>query len=117
MANKRELKKEIRYVCGDLAAECLLAKNFVKGVDKKAMNEIIAKIADLQVSALNNVTFSFDKLPHDFDSGYGYRKARAAYFKKAFASLRGKFYDKVNEIVKEMNAAVPQEVRDNNKKA
>ena len=40
MANKRELKKEIKYVCGDLAAECLLAKNFVKGVDAKAMTEI-----------------------------------------------------------------------------
>ncbi len=117
MANKRELKKEIRYVCGDLAAECLLAKNFVEGVDEKAMTEIILKIADLQISALNNVTFAFDKLPADFENGYAYRKARAAYFKTAFRSLRGKFYDKVNAIVKEMNAAVPQAVKDNNKKA
>jgi hypothetical protein len=51
MANKRDLKKEIKYVCGDLAAECLLAKNYVKGVDAKAMKEIITKIADLQISA------------------------------------------------------------------
>ncbi|MFH8143180.1 MAG: hypothetical protein K1V88_07135 [Muribaculaceae bacterium] len=117
MANKRELKKEIKYVCGDLAAECLLAKNFVKGVDAKAMTEIITRIADLQISALNKVTFSFDKLPADFETGAAYRKARKEYFKKAFASLREKFYDKVNAIVKEMNAALPQEVKDNNKKA
>ena len=38
-------------------------------------------------------------------------------FRSAFASLREKFYDKVNAIVKEMNAALPQEVKDNNKKA
>ncbi len=117
MANKRDLKKEIKYVCGDLAAECLLAKNYVKGVDAKAMKEIITKIADLQISALNNVTFVFDKLPKDFESGAAYRKARAEYFKKAFSSLREKFYDKVNALVKEMNAALPQEVKDNNKKA
>ena len=108
MANKRDLKKEIKYVCGDLAAECLLAKNYVKGVDAKAMKEIITKIADLQISALNNVTFVFDKLPKDFESGAAYRKARAEYFKKAFSSLREKFYDKVNALVKEMNAALPQ---------
>lgn len=117
MANKRELKKEIQYVCGDLAAECLLAKNFVKGVDAKTMREIIGKIADLQVSALENVSFSFDRLPNDFESGHAYRKARREYFKTAYNSLREKFYNKVNAIVKEMNAALPQEVKDNNKKA
>lgn len=117
MANKRDLKKEIRYVCGDLAAECLIAKNFVKGVDPKAMTAIVAKVADLQVSALGNSTFSFDKLPHDFETGHAYRKARSAYFKKAYASLREKFYAKVNELVREMNVAIPQEVKDNNRKA
>lgn len=116
MANKRELKKEIKYVCGDLAAECLLAKNFVKGTDVKAMNEIILKVADLQVNALNATTFAFDKLPHDFENGRDYSKARSAYFKKAYASLREKFYDKVNLLVKEMNSAIPQEVKENNKK-
>lgn len=117
MANKRTLKKEIKYVCGDLAAECLLAKNFVRGVDAKVMTEIITEIADLQVSALGHSTFSFDKFPRDFESGQAYRKARSFYFRKAYGSLRGKFYDKVNAIVKEMNAALPQEVKDNNRKA
>ena len=116
MANKRELKKEIRYVCGDLAAECLLTKNFVKGVDANEMRDIVVKIADLQVSALESVSFSFDRLPHDFESGHDYRKARREYFKTAYKSLRDKFYNKVNAIVKEMNAALPQEVKDNNKK-
>lgn len=117
MANKRDLKKEIKYVCGDIAAECLIAKNFIKGVDAKAMTDVVAKVADLQISALDHASFSFDKLPHDFATGSEYRKARRAYYKKAYNSLRTKFYDKVNELVKEMNAALPKEVKDNNVKA
>lgn len=117
MSSKRELKKEIRYVCGDIAAECLLASHFVKGTDKKAMNEVIGEVADLQVNALRNVTFAFDKQPHDFGSGNEYSKARRAYFKKAYNSLREKFYAKVQELVRKMNAAIPAEVKENNTKA
>lgn len=117
MANKRELKKQIQYICGDLAAECLIAKNFVKGVDGEAMKRAIANIADLQTATLAMASFSFDKQPKDFASRNLYNKAQSAYYKKAYGSLRAKFLDKVNEIVKEMNAALPQEVKDNNKKA
>lgn len=117
MANKRELKKEIRKVCGDIAAECLLAKYLIKGADGKALNAVINDVADLQISAVDNVTFSFDKLPHDFENRAEYNKARHTYFAKAYASLRTKFYGKVNEIVRNMNAAIPQEARDSVKKA
>lgn len=117
MANKRELKKEIRKVCGDIAAECLLAKYLIKGADGKALNAVINDVADLQISAVDNVTFSFDKLPHDFENRAEYNTARHTYFAKAYASLRAKFYGKVNEIVKNMNAAIPQEARDAVKKA
>lgn len=116
MASKRDLKKMIRYVCGDLAAECLLAKNFVKGVDAGAMDKIIVKIADLQAQTLSTVSFSFDKKPSDFPTVAEYHKALRQYTHKAYASLNEKFLDKANEIVKEMNAALPQEVKDNNVK-
>ena len=33
MGNKRLLKKQIKYACGDLAAECIIAINFVDGID------------------------------------------------------------------------------------
>ncbi len=29
MANLRDLKKEVKYVCGDLAAECMIAESFI----------------------------------------------------------------------------------------
>ncbi len=116
MANIRDLKKEVRYVCGDLAAECLMARTFIKGVDRERMEEIVGDIAALQETALSRITFSFDKIPSDFASGREYRAARRAYFKKAYKSFREKFEGHVNDIVREMNAALPQEVKDANKK-
>ena len=90
MANKRDLKKQVKYICGDLATECMLAAEYVKGVVPAEMHKIVAEIASLQTSAYN---------------------------KKAFAALREKFNNKVQEIVKQMNAALPQAVKDANKAA
>ncbi len=116
MANKRDLKKQVRYICGDLAAECLIAGEYVDGVDRNAMRAIVGKIAALQQNALEHCSFSFDKVPSDFDSRKEYRSARKDYFKKAFGTLREKFNARVLEIVKEMNAAVPREVKGANRK-
>ena len=49
MANKRDLKKEVRYICGGLATECLLAADYVKGVDRNVMRAIVGKIAALHI--------------------------------------------------------------------
>ena len=57
MANLRDLKKEVKYVCGDLAAECMIAESFIKGVDREKMNGLVVRIADLQSTALSGVNF------------------------------------------------------------
>lgn len=107
MANLRDLKKEVRYVCGDIAAECMIADTFIKDVDRKKMKELVVKIADLQNNALAGIDFAFDKRPADFETSRAYSAARASYYRKAFKSFREKFYARVNEIVHEMNAAIP----------
>ena len=104
MANLRDLKKEVKYVCGDLAAECMIAESFIKGVDREKMNGLVVRIADLQSTALSGVNFSFDKQPADFGSSRDFRKA--------YKSFREKFYKHVNEIVHEMNAALPSTARE-----
>ena len=68
MANLIDLKKEVRYACGELAAECMIAAHYVEGVDPKAMSEIVGKIASLQGSALSHVSFSFDKTQKNFEN-------------------------------------------------
>ena len=77
MANKRDLKKQVRYICGDLASECMLAADYVKGVDRTTMQKIVSEIARLQTATLANMSFAFDKVPSDFDNGATYtRNAR-----------------------------------------
>lgn len=115
MANKRELKKAIKTVCGDLAGECLVARDFVPNIDRKKMEEIIFKIADLQYSTIENVTFSFDKTAGSFDNKHDYKKARDAYFKKGYTKLTSEFNKSVEEIVRKMNSALPAAQKEANK--
>jgi hypothetical protein len=115
MATKRQLKKHIRYVCGDIAAELFIARQLFKGFDNDKVVAIINKIAALQVESVRNVTFDFDKSPRSFENKGLYRKARNAYFAQAYKTLRADFNNSVSEIVKEMNEAMPQEFKEANK--
>ncbi|MCM1517438.1 MAG: hypothetical protein NC117_02190 [Pseudoflavonifractor sp.] len=117
MANKRQLKKQIKCVCGDLAGECIVARDMIPGVDFKGMNEIIYKIAELQSLTLARVTFSFDKTPKDFDTLHEYHTACHKYYGAAYSKLRADFNNSVQEIVKDMNAQLPTEQKEANKKA
>lgn len=117
MANKRSLKKEIRYICGDLAGECIIARTFIPGIDEKKMGELVVRIAELQAATLQRATFSFDKAKADFASVHEYNKARNIYNAKAFRSLTDEFNHQVDEIVKEMNKALPAAQKEANKKA
>lgn len=107
MANKRDLKKSIKYICGDLASECVFAIELMPNIDKATMRKAIDEIAELQSSTIGHLTFSFDKTPRDFNDEKSYRKAREEYMKKAYASIEKEFNEKVEKIVKMMNSALP----------
>lgn len=109
--NKRTFKKKVRQACGDLAAEILIARHIVAGIDIEAVTKIITDIADLQCETLSNATFSFDKTVHEFDGTAAFRKARRQYYHTAFNKLSDDFRNRVVAIVKDMNAAVPAEAR------
>lgn len=111
MTNKRQLKKHVKYVCGELAAEILIARSLYDGFNDDAVSNIIAKIAELQVETLKNISFSFDKARRDYDNMHNYTKARAQYFGAAYNKLETTFNEKVSEIVKDMNAAMPASLR------
>lgn len=115
MANKRDLKKQVRYICGDLAAECLIAAEYIDGINTEAMRNIVVEIALLQEHGLQNMSFAFDKVPSDFASRNEYNTARAKYFKTAFKAFRDKFNTRIQEIVKKMNAELPEAAKEANK--
>lgn len=73
MANKRDLKKSINFVAGDLFQECLVLK-VIKKVDNEKVDEILTDILNLQNEFLartnhpqpGNVKGYFRKLYSDF---------------------------------------------------
>lgn len=105
MASIRKTKKDIRYACGDIAAELLIASHIVKGIDRKQTNKIINDIASLQVDSLSKCSFDFDKSHADFENAKAYRAARHAYTAAAFRKLKEEMAGRMQAIVDEMNAA------------
>lgn len=108
MSNKRSLKKNIRYICGDVAAECITSSYLIPGVNKEILNSAVIKTAGLQTSSLSGANVAFDKTPSSFDNIAEYRKARKAYYSAAYKALIEKFNKQLQEIVKEMNSALPK---------
>lgn len=115
--NKRLLKKEIRTICGALAGECVIAKITIPGINPESLNKIIYELAELQENALRRVSVSFPQTPSGFESAKAYKEAKSKYFKAAFASLKDEFNKHIENIVKEMNDALPAEQKEANKKA
>ncbi len=115
MSSKRNLKKLVRCMCGDMAAECIIAKTVVPGIDPDVMSALVIKIACLQDQTLRKFTFCYDKVSADFESPAAYRKARHEYMVRAYRSIKTEFNKQVDDIVKEMNAALPQAQKELNR--
>lgn len=79
MANKRDLKKSINYIAGELFAECVVNKLYVPGTDAAKADELMSRILKLQDEFLSrishpepgNVKGSFKKLKADFNAQTG----------------------------------------------
>lgn len=112
MASIRNTKKEIRYACGDLASELLIASHAIKGFDKSVTRQIIGEIASMQVDALSKCSFAFDRAHSDFENGKAYREAHSKYVAAAFRKLKKEMAEKTQAIVDRMNAAMPQHIKD-----
>lgn len=117
MANKRILKKQIKYICGEVALQCILTREYVSGTNADNLNNLVIAAADLQEKSLKNASFSFDKTPKDFDNPADYRKAATAYYKQAYSVFHKEFNSHIQEILKQLNAEIPAEQREINKKA
>lgn len=118
MANKRNLKKYIKYTCGDIAGECIFANLYFEGIDHDKIAEIIVKVATLQTTMVDKVSVTFDKTPKSFGgNNFEYRKARTAYFKACYKALKEEMAATINDIVADMNAALSKEQKEANKAA
>lgn len=107
MASKRDLKKSIKFICGDIAGECLFSETAF-GLDEQKIAQVIINLAELQDNSIANVSFSYDKSSKEFESYKEYRKAKAKYNKLAFNALKEQFNKNLQAIVKDMNSLMPK---------
>ncbi|MDE5629794.1 MAG: hypothetical protein K2I69_09580 [Muribaculaceae bacterium] len=112
MANKRHLKSFIREMCGTLAVEIVMAREAFPEIERKRVHDILVKIARLQSFTLRCASIGFEHTPADYSSRHEYNKARSAYYRNAYKKLIEKFYVDYSDIVKEMNSALPETVRE-----
>lgn len=116
MANKRNFKKNIAYICSDIVGECIFAQQTYEGIDVEKMDDVIVKIALLQDLSIKNLSVDFDKKPNDYKANKSeYRKARKAYFKAVEKAIVKEFREGIESIVKEMNALLPAAQKEANK--
>ena len=47
MASRRELKKNVNYIAGELFTECLINSMFIPGTDKVKADELMAEVLKL----------------------------------------------------------------------
>lgn len=103
MQSKRDFKKQVRYICGDLVGECLLIGEICPDDKVAEVEQLIVDLAVLQESTIAKADFSFDKARRDFDSTAAYNKARHAYYHEAYATLHKQFNASVADCVHRMN--------------
>lgn len=103
MANKRELKKKIRQICGNAAVEVLLS------LPSEISHNIVLELAKLQTLSLSNVSFVFDHSAKDFENHKEYNKAKSKYNRAAYHRLKADFNKSLKEIVSQINTDLTRE--------
>ena len=56
MASRRELKKNVNYIAGELFTECLINSMFIPGTDKAKADELMAEVLRMQDEFLSRIS-------------------------------------------------------------
>lgn len=79
MASRKDLKKQINNICGELFADCVALKMCEQGNDEQ-LNEVMLEIWDLRREYVSRISHT-DKL----SERVSYKKLRAEFSEKAEA--------------------------------
>lgn len=90
MASRRNLKKDISYVIGDIFTECLVYKELVPGTDKDAAEKIIVDLLRIDNEFITRISHTepgnakqyYRTLIKDFQANMGEVIDRLAKLKK-----------------------------------
>ncbi|MBO7247200.1 MAG: hypothetical protein J6V02_02505 [Bacteroidaceae bacterium] len=56
MASRRNLKKVISDIIGDILSECIIYANYVPGVDQKAVGELMYELLEIDEEFLSRIS-------------------------------------------------------------
>ena len=82
MAKRRELKKNVNYIAGELFSECLINSKFIPGTDKKKADELMVEITKMQDEFISRISHT-----------------EPGNVKGFYKKFRSDFNAKVNEII------------------
>lgn len=82
MANRRDLKKTVNYISGELFSECLVNSMYVPGTDKAKAEELMVEILKMQDEFISRISHT-----------------EPGNVKGFYKKFRADFNAKVNEII------------------
>ena len=79
MANRRDLKKSVNFIAGELFAECLVLAKYVPGVDSAKADELMSRILNFQDEFVSRISHTepgsvkafYRKFKQDFNEQVG----------------------------------------------
>lgn len=87
MANRKDLKKNINYICGELFTECVVVSNFSPNTDVNKAADIMAEILSIQNEFITRISHTE-------------RGKEKVFYKKLYAD----FNMKVQEIIDKLQS-------------
>ncbi len=108
MTNKRDFKKYANALGSSVAQEMMTAYYNVEGIDREAVANAVKKVITAIEDAKNNANVFFDRGAKSFADHKEYAVAKRKFFRSLFQKIEKDFSDKINEALKEFNAAVPE---------
>lgn len=82
MASRRNLKKDINYVIGDVFTECLIFKELIPGTDAQAADELIVDLL---------------RIDNDFNARISHTEPGKA--KEYYRTLVKDFQEQISEVI------------------
>lgn len=82
MASRRDLKKNVNYIAGELFSECLINSMFIPGANKEKADELMADVLRMQDDFISRISHT-----------------EPGNVKGFYKKFRADFNAKVNEII------------------
>lgn len=117
MRNKRDFKKTVKDIGTAACEEMMFGYYNIQGIDHSKVEDAVGNLLAGITEACADANNTFGKLMRDFDDESAYRRAKQAFFREHFTEVYDRFVKCLTDSVRLYNEAVPEAVKEANKKA